>query len=293
MTTYNIESILGFGAYMAPVAADGVYWGTILAASSVLSDDGSTIWVTAPGLVDNYILTYVTDPVTGYTTFIDYFGYIGDVYVQSAEGVYATYTPGAVQSWLAGLTALTAPINLYNDTLMGNDYADLLRGGPGHDTVIGYGGADRLFGDSGFDDLYGGAGSDVISGGSGVDLIWGGLGKDTLTGGTQRDIFDFDSIKESSGASRDTIRDFVHGLDDIDLRTIDARSGVAGNNAFKFIGAQDFHHVKGELRFEKINPPGTSNDRTIIQGDVNGDGRADIQITLIGAKVLSGSDFLL
>ncbi|MEZ5829043.1 MAG: hypothetical protein R3D30_07705 [Hyphomicrobiales bacterium] len=38
--------------------------------------------------------------------------------------------------------------------------------------------------------------------------------------------------------------------DGIDLRTIDAMKGVAGNQTFKFIGKQGFHDVKGELRFE-------------------------------------------
>ncbi len=86
------------------------------------------------------------------------------------------------------------------------------------------------------------------------------------------------------------IADFQHGVDDIDLRTIDAIKG-GGDQKFKFIKTQDFNHKAGELRFEKVNKPGTASDKTIIEGDINGDGRADFQIELSGLKLLTVGDF--
>jgi Ca2+-binding RTX toxin-like protein len=113
-----------------------------------------------------------------------------------------------------------------------------------------------------------------------------------MIGGAGRDIFDFNSIAETrTGATRDVIVDFTHGNnvtgDDIDLRGIDAQAGVAGNQAFHFIGAQSFHHAKGELRYVKV---GTS---VIVQGDLNGDAKADFEILVQHHTSLAAGDFLL
>jgi hypothetical protein len=139
----------------------------------------------------------------------------------------------------------------------------------------------------------GGNFADQISGEAGTDTLTGGFSKDRLTGGDDGDIFNFDFRGETrKGAGRDVITDFQHGIDDIDLSGIDARSG-ANNQAFKWIGGADFHDRKGELHFVKINKPGQLQDKTIIEGDVNGDGRADFQIELSGLIHLSKGDFVL
>jgi 6-phosphogluconolactonase (cycloisomerase 2 family) len=120
------------------------------------------------------------------------------------------------------------------------------------------------------------------------DTIIGGLGKDTMSGGTGGDFFDFNLKTESvKGANRDVILDFSHGQGDrIDLAGIDAKSG-GGNQAFKFIGKQGFHHQKGELHFVK------KVGFVIVEGDVNGDGRADFQIEVEGVASLAKGDFVL
>jgi hypothetical protein len=91
---------------------------------------------------------------------------------------------------------------------------------------------------------------------------------------------------------RDVITDFialgVPADDTIRLSAIDARPGGV-DNAFKFIGSHKFHHRDGELRF-KID---VAHDSTIVQGDVNGDGRADLEIELTGKWVLHATDFIL
>lgn len=73
----------------------------------------------------------------------------------------------------------------------------------------------------------------------------------------------------------------------IDLRKIDARPGSGGDDAFRFIGKQDFTGREGQLRYEY------SKGNTIVQGDTDGDGSADFAIVLIGKVALTGSDFLL
>ncbi len=76
-------------------------------------------------------------------------------------------------------------------------------------------GANTLTGNTGNNLLQGLAGKDVINGGAGDDTIVGGSGADTLTGGTGADHFRFDVLEAAS--SKDTIKDFVHGVDKIEI----------------------------------------------------------------------------
>jgi Ca2+-binding RTX toxin-like protein len=137
---------------------------------------------------------------------------------------------------------------------------------------------------SGKDTIIGSSMGDVLSGYAGNDLLLGRGGKDALSGGTGRDTFRFDSTQDSRASARDTITDFKHGQDKIDLRKIDAdQDGTAGNQSFKFIGSRAFSGQDGELRFSG----GT------VYGDVNGDGAADFAIKVSGVRTMYTSDFLL
>ena len=163
----------------------------------------------------------------------------------------------------------------------GNDTIDDLNSAPGQ----------LLASDLG-DQIFGFAGNDTLEGLGGGDTLIGGKGKDLLTGDLGADIFDFNKAKESvKGAQRDVITDFDAVNDVIDLRDIDARAGVAGNQKFKFIAGQKFHDVKGELHFVK------KAGFVIVEGDVNGDGRADFQIEVHNATndlaTLAKGDFIL
>jgi len=172
--------------------------------------------------------------------------------------------------------SLVATINL-----MGNDYSQKIVGGAGSNHLEGSGGKDVLEGRMGTDDLDGGAGRDLLAGGGGAD---------TLTGGAEADTFVFKSLADSTmkASGRDTVMDFNSADGDaIDLHTIDANSKKGHNQPFDFIGNQAFHHVAGELRFEK-----TSTD-TFVYGDVNGDGKSDFAIKLAGLIRPTDDDFLL
>lgn len=62
---------------------------------------------------------------------------------------------------------------------------------------------------------------------------------------------------------------------------------MAGNQAFKWIAYQAFHHKAGELHYVR------SGANLVVEGDVNGDGRADFQIQLNAKSVLGSTDFYL
>ena len=174
-----------------------------------------------------------------------------------------------------------------NDILTGSSTTDGLDGGAGKDKLKGRGGADDLYGESGADKLWGGADDDYLDGGKGKDKLWGGDGADLLHGGKGKDKFIFTKVSQSTPDAADTILDFAAGKDVIDLRKIDARPGSGGDDAFRFIGKQDFTGREGQLRYEY------SKGNTIVQGDTDGDGAADFAIVLVGKIALSGSDFLL
>ena len=165
-------------------------------------------------------------------------------------------------------------------------------GSSNSETLVGTADTDRMYGRAGNDKINALAGDDFLFGGDGTDTLTGGLGRDIMRGDdavSVRDIFDFNSIKETgkTATTRDIIRDFTHLVDDIDLKTIDANTKLAGNQAFKFIGQQAFHRVAGELHFQKIG------GNTIVSGDVDGNGTADFQIQLNGLLNLTKVDFIL
>jgi hypothetical protein len=81
------------------------------------------------------------------------------------------------------------------------------------------------------------------------------------------------------------IKAFVSGQDVIDLSGIDTDAGAGGDQTFAWAGAGNvaaaFTGRKGELRFAD----------GILQGDLDGDGRADFEIGIAGA--LAAGDVIL
>jgi hypothetical protein len=138
--------------------------------------------------------------------------------------------------------------------------------------------------------ILGGRGSDILKGGAEADKIEGGLGADKIWGGKGADTFVFKSVKASgvTAKTRDTIHDFSAAEGDkIDLKAIDANLKARGDQAFKFIAKQAFHKTASELRFEKMS------GGVLVQGDVNGDGKADFSIAVKGLSSITKGYFTL
>ncbi|MFM2280403.1 MAG: hypothetical protein RLZZ444_2634, partial [Pseudomonadota bacterium] len=115
------------------------------------------------------------------------------------------------------LTVTFNGVNEDGDILRGTSGTDTLRGTGIKDVILGLAGGDFLYGNGGNDRLDGGAGKDVLVGGAGADILIGGAGNDVLSGGAGADTFLFG---KTSG--HDTITDFAHGTDRIDLSAVTA-----------------------------------------------------------------------
>jgi Ca2+-binding RTX toxin-like protein len=153
--------------------------------------------------------------------------------------------------------------------------------GDGHDSVVGSTSADLVQGGAGEDTLSGAGGADTLLGGQGNDTLIGGAGKDLMTGGGGLDHMRLTRLADSgvTFATRDVINTFAHG-DKIDLSAIDARTNVAGDQAFSFIGAAAFSGVSGQLRFDMTNISATGVKAYTVFGDVNGDRAADFSLQI-------------
>ncbi|MGL4397864.1 MAG: M10 family metallopeptidase C-terminal domain-containing protein [Hyphomicrobium sp.] len=173
-----------------------------------------------------------------------------------------------------------------DDDTFGFDDDRTEEGTSGHDLLETGGGDDFLFG-------FGG--NDKLRGGDGFDVLEGGRGRDMLSGGADGDTFVFSNIRDSLAgtARRDVITDFDRRDDMIHLGSIDSSTRKAGDQGFRYIGKADFHKLAGELRYDVFNVAGTARDKTIVEGDINGDGRADFQIQMTGIVPLSKFDFVL
>jgi len=137
--------------------------------------------------------------------------------------------------------------------------------------------------------LFGGLAADTLKGGANADLLYGAFGADILAGGGGADLFRYQAVTESYSVARDHIVDFTPGTDRIELDRIDASRSLAGDQAFTWIGSNAFSNTAGELRAFQ------SGAQWIVQGDINGDGHADliIALTLQGPAPLGAGDFVL
>jgi serralysin len=175
--------------------------------------------------------------------------------------------------------------NQGDDTLQGDAGDDHIYGGQGDDKISGLADNDFLFGGAGNDQIDGGDGNDALDGGlgddkmngrDGTDVLNGGARKDDMTGGTGTDTFVFSMASDSMIGNEDLIRDFVTGVDKIDLSAMD----------LSLVAAFDGH----ANQLTQLNLYGST---YALLADINGDSVADFKVVLMNSGALAGSDFIL
>ena len=198
--------------------------------------------------------SYVTD---GSDIIAESFGAGTDLVLSSAT---ATLGSNLENLTLTGSSAINGTGNALNNTVTGNSAANRLTGGAGADTLIG------------------------------------GAGKDLLSGQAGHDTFIFNNVVESAitATTTDVITDFVRGQDKINLTAIDAFSFSLTNDAFIWKGTAAFSSkAQGEVRYQKFDNKGTTNDYTMVWIDNDADTGVEMAIRLTGLHNLTSADFIL
>jgi Ca2+-binding RTX toxin-like protein len=204
-------------------------------------------------------------------------------YASASSGVTVRLLPRIQQDTVGG--GLDTLRNFENVT--GSDFDDFLVGTGGDNALSGGDGADRLNANAGADVLDGGAGNDVLKGGDGNDTLIGGEGRDVLYGNAGDDTFVFAAVSDSpKGTTRDTVRDFA-GVNDGGGDLIDLSGLNGGGVSLAFHDDGQFHGGAGDVRSYQ------SGANTIVEVDVDGNNRADLQITVIGVHDIAAADFIL
>lgn len=248
----------------------------LLTGSAAINGTGNTL---ANGLTGNAGANLLTgldgndtlDGGAGLDTLVGGLG--NDVYVLRAD---ATDTlveaAGGGTDTVQSSFAYTLATNFENLTLIdkssvsgtGNAVANVITGNTGHNLLSGL------------------AGNDTLSGGAGNDSLRGGANDDSLTGGAGADRFLFAS---SGGNGVDVLTDFNEldgGAEEGDLLVFEG----ANAGGFVYLGTAAF-------------TGGSNNAEARVVGnqvlfDANGDGLADVTVTLTGltsASQLATSDF--
>jgi Ca2+-binding RTX toxin-like protein len=145
-------------------------------------------------------------------------------------------------------------------------------------------GIENIIGSRFNDRITGSGEANFIDGGAGDDWLNGSWGADILRGGSGRDCFVFDSVGNANG---DRVLDFSLRDDKLDFSAIDANTKIDGNQAFTWLGSQEFTGSAGQLRTY------TEAGSTFVAGDVNGDGIPDFVVALTGSFALSAGHIVL
>lgn len=193
-----------------------------------------------------------------------------------AQGDFPLWTTASYNSWI-NLVASIGQNRVFNDTGVSGITATSHRNiSIAYNTII-----ENAIGGSARDYLYGNDVSNKLVGNGGNDVLDGAKGDDIYTGGAGADEF-----RISETGYNDKITDFASGVDKIRLSEIDANSGLAGDQAFSFIGNSAFSGAAGQLRTY------TQGGDHYVAGDVNGDMIADFTINVGSANVVV-TDFFL
>jgi serralysin len=193
-----------------------------------------------------------------------------------ATGDLAHWDAASYSSWVGFVQSIGAS-RVGADTGVGGITATSHRNvSIAYNTII-----ENAIGGSARDYLVGNDVANKLSGNGGNDVLDGLKGDDIYTGGAGADEFRISEI-----GFNDKITDFTSGVDKIRLSEIDANSGVAGNQAFTFIGNAAFSGAAGQLRTY------SQGGQNYLAGDVNGDGLADFTINTGAGAPVVGDIFL-
>jgi VCBS repeat-containing protein len=164
----------------------------------------------------------------------------------------------------------------------------------GINLAYGLNGVDLITGDGGRDFIVGGQQTNTLNAGSGITTLVAGPQGDTLTAGSGADIFYgaggndtfvFDAITDSPGAGNfDTINNFTHNSDHIDLTAIAGATAVQGlvNTA----STVDAHSISWFVDSQQ-------NQTIVYVNTTDTPNHVDMEIHLTGSNInLSGSDIL-
>ena len=134
----------------------------------------------------------------------------------------------------------------------------------------------RKIATDGDDDLAGGAAKDLLIGLAGNDWLQGGAQADVLIGGSGANQFVYEALTDSlpKRGKQDQILGFQRSIDKVDLSAL--------SDSVVYIGKKAFSREAGEVRFV-----GGS-----LQLDLNGNGRADLEVLLPGVNRFSASNLL-
>jgi hypothetical protein len=220
-------------------------------------------------------------------------GVNGDIFINLDTVNHDTGILGGMAIPVSAKSATGADVG--NDTITGFENVET---GNGADVIFGNASANAINSSGGNDIVFGFGGNDQIFTGNGVDKLVGGAGADRMAGGNDVDHYIYLSVTDSgtTKATRDTLSNFIDTSDLIDLSRIDANTkNGAVNDPFVYINAMGeesavFTKAAGQLR-SYWTVAGQ-----MIEGDVNGDGKADFSIfvdDIDHSIVFTKDDFIL
>jgi hemolysin type calcium-binding protein len=215
----------------------------------------------------------------------------------STNGTATIENRGTIQAELAVYVTSNAPHVYMTNTglVVGEVYLGSTTGGDVRNSGVIEGQLEFGDGDDRYDGrggevgrLLGGSGVDTLIGSAGDETMAGGYGADRLKGGAGGDVFAYYDLAESQGKFIDVIRGW-DGADAIDLSFIDTNANKAGTQPFTFGGQIGATDPVGEDMVQYFRKGGD----TYVVADVNGDGKADFAVRLLGSYILDAGDFVL